>query len=83
MLINDGYCGFPLPMKGVLHEFPKKQFNLLSLFRNQPVGKIMRQGKSPFQSKSGDIWVGTRWQSVYRMDRNGVTKHVFRQVTSI
>ena len=58
--------------------FPKKQFNLLSL-SPQSVGQenYATGVRALFQSKSGDIWVGTRWQSVYRMDRNGVTKHVF------
>ena len=77
MLIMTGYCGFPLPMKGVRHEFPQEAIQSACL-RNQPGRENYTIGvRALFQSKSGDIWVGTRWQSEYRMDRNGVTKHVF------
>ena len=79
MLDNDGVLWLSSADEGVYcMNFPKKQFNLLSL-SPQSVGQenYATGVRALFQSKSGDIWVGTRWQSVYRMDRNGVTKHVF------
>ena len=30
-----------------------------------------------FQAQNGDIWVGTRWQALYRLDRNGQVKQIF------
>lgn len=30
-----------------------------------------------YQAKNGDIWVGTRWQALYRLDSNGQIKQVF------
>ena len=30
-----------------------------------------------FQASNGDIWVGTRWQELYRLDSNGHLKQVF------
>lgn len=84
MLDNDGVLWLSSADEGVYcMNFPKKQFNLLSLSPQSAGQENYTIGvRALFQSKSGDIWVGTRWQSVYRMDRNGVTKHVFRQVTS-
>ena len=32
---------------------------------------------SPIQDDFGDIWVGTRWQALYRLDRNGQVKQIF------
>lgn len=79
MLDNDGVLWLSSADEGVYcMNFPKKQFNLLSLSPQSAGRENYATGvRALFQSKSGDIWVGTRWQSVYRMDRNGVTKHVF------
>ena len=79
MLDNDGVLWLSSADEGVYcMNFPKKQFNLLSLSPQSAGQENYTIGvRALFQSKSGDIWVGTRWQSVYRMDRNGVTKHVF------
>lgn len=55
--------------------FPKPQFNLNQL---PPVSLTTdRAIKTIFQSRNGDIWIGTRLSEVYRLDKNGNVKQVF------
>lgn len=81
MLDGDGVLWLSSVVEGVYCiNFPKKQFNLVS----PPVMLPGQEKKTPgvralFQSQNGDIWVGTRWQNVYQMDRNGVIKQVFTE----
>lgn len=79
MLDNDGVLWLSSAVEGVYCiNFPKKQFNLISLVPDGTGRENNVSGvRALFQSKSGDIWVGTRWQSVYQMDRSGEIKHVF------
>ena len=61
--------------------FPKKQFKLLDLHQfdtslshtNGSTDGI----KALFQARNGDIWVGTRWEKVYRFDKSGKLKQIF------
>lgn len=58
--------------------FPKKQFRFFNpeLFREY--SKTAEPGvKALLQTKNGDIWVGTRSQDVYRLDKNGQLKQFF------
>lgn len=79
LLDGDGVLWLSSVVQGVYCiNFPKKQFNLTS----PPALLPEQENKTPgiralFQSQNGDIWVGTRWQNVYLMDRNGVIKQTF------
>lgn len=62
--------------------FPKKQFQLLTEVSPSPVvperSTSWNQGiRALFQAAKWDIWVGTRWQALYRLDRNGQVKQIF------
>lgn len=79
-LDGDGVLWLSSAVEGVYCiNFPKKQFNLNSLLPSPTVAKENNtQGiRALFQAKNGDIWVGTRWKEVYRMDKSGEIKHVF------
>lgn len=54
--------------------FPKRQFTLFSL-----PSAVSSDGavKTMFQSKNGDIWVGTRQGEVYHLDSKGTVKQLF------
>lgn len=62
--------------------FPKKQFQLLGKVSPMPTDgqriTSWNQGiRALYQAKNGDIWVGTRWQGLYRLSSNGEVKQVF------
>ncbi len=60
--------------------FPKKQFKLFDLHKFSPSKAIdgLSDGvKTLFQARNGDIWVGSRWQKVYRLDKAGHLKQIF------
>lgn len=64
--------------------FPKKQFHLLEDIFSVPAAteksSVWNQGvRSLYQAKNGDIWVGTRWQTLYRLDKDGHIKQVFSE----
>lgn len=81
LLDNDGILWLSSTTKGVYRvNFPKKQFHLLQHFASDvPAGAAnYNMGvRALYQAKDGDIWVGTRWQEVFRLDRNGQVKQVF------
>ncbi|NDW12253.1 hybrid sensor histidine kinase/response regulator [Bacteroides sp. 214] len=65
--------------------FPKKQFNLfeLHLFSKQKNIQSENRGvKSLYQAKNGDIWAGTRWGELYRINSSGQLKQVFSSENS-
>lgn len=72
-LDTDGVLWLSSTTQGVYRfNFPKKQFQLIV---PQPLSSSQEK-KAPgiralCQTKNGDIWVGTRWQNVYRLDREG------------
>jgi signal transduction histidine kinase/ligand-binding sensor domain-containing protein/DNA-binding response OmpR family regulator len=58
--------------------FPHKQFKLWIPSAMSEAQKHEAPGiRAIYQTRNGDIWVGTRWQNLYLMDRNGKLKHVF------
>lgn len=62
--------------------FPKRQFRLFSPFstgETETDSQLKVGVKALFQSKTGDIWVGTRKSEVFRMDRNGVIKQKYSE----
>lgn len=83
MLDNDGILWISSTTNGVYQvNFPKKQFLQLTDILSLPSGTNLTDGRSAgvrtlFQSKNGDIWVGTRWQEVIQLDRNGKVKRIF------
>ena len=77
-LDNDGVLWLASAVEGVYCiNFPKKQFNLSTLSSARSGQEQVQGVRALFQAQNGDIWVGTRQQHVYRMDRNGKVKHVF------
>lgn len=80
---KDGILWLASTGSGVYRvNFPKKQFQLLTAVSPAPVngGKptSWNQGiRALFQAQNGDIWVGTRWQALYRLDHNGQVKQIF------
>lgn len=80
-LDNDGVLWLSSVIEGVYCiNFPKKQFNLNTLPTAYPGQEKKVSGvRALFQAKNGDIWVGTRWQNVYRMDRSGKIQQVFSE----
>lgn len=83
LLDKDGVLWLASTGSGVYRvNFPKKQFQLLKQVSASPLDlqKITswNQGiRAIYQAKNGDIWVGTRWQGVYRLDQNGQVKQIF------
>ena len=83
LLDKDGILWLASTGSGVYKvNFPKKQFQLLTEVSPVPVGAekatSWNQGiRALYQAKNGDIWVGTRWQALYRLDSNGQIKQVF------
>lgn len=62
--------------------FPKKQFRLFDTELFWEHSKTREPGvKALLQTKNGDIWVGTRSQDVYRLDKNGRLKQFFPKNT--
>lgn len=81
-LDKDGILWLLSSTAGVYRvNFPKKQFRLLDPHQFTPGGQNSATSsigiKALFQSRNGDIWIGTRWQKVYRLDKNGQLKQIF------
>ena len=82
-IYKDGILWLASTSSGVYRlNFPKKQFQLLTEVSPSPVvperSTSWNQGiRALFQAQNGDIWVGTRWQALYRLDRNGQVKQIF------
>lgn len=76
---NDGVLWLASATQGVYRiNFPRKQFRLIVPPALTAVQDRQKPGvRTLFQAKNGDIWVGTRWQNVYRMDREGTVKQTF------
>lgn len=80
LLDSDGILWLASTNNGVYRiNFPKKQFRLLTeVSPTDEKQSSWNQGiRALYQAKNGDIWVGTRWQALYRLDRNGQVKQVF------
>lgn len=83
MFDNDGILWMSSTTNGVYRvNFPIKQFHPLTDVLSLPAGINLTDGRSAgvralFQTRNGDIWIGTRWKEVIRMDRNGKVKEVF------
>ncbi len=81
LLDDDGILWLSCTTQGVYRiNFPKKQFQLLKNFSpemEEMVSKSNMGIRALFQSKNGDIWIGTRWKETLRLDRNGQVKQVF------
>lgn len=82
LLDKDGILWLSSTTLGVYRvNFPKKQFRLFdprSFSNSQQGGNASSSGiRALFQAKNGDIWVGTRWQDLYRLDKNGQLKQIF------
>ncbi len=81
LLDDDGILWLSCTTNGVYRiNFPKKQFQLLknlSPEMEERVGKPNMGIRALFQSKNGDIWIGTRWRETFRLDRNGQVKQIF------
>lgn len=85
MLDPDGILWISSTTNGVYRvNFPKRQFSQLTDVLSLPAGINPTDGRSAgvralFQTRSGDIWVGTRWQEVIWLDRNGKVKELFTE----
>ena len=85
LLDKDGILWLTSTDSGVYRvNFPKRQFQLLKEVSPVPVaGEISgswNQGiRALYQAKNGDLWAGTRWQALYRLDRNGQVKQIFSE----
>lgn len=83
LLDTDGILWLASTGSGVYRiNFPKKQFHLLAEVSPVPATTekltSWNQGiRALYQAQNGDIWVGTRWQTLYRLDRNGQVKQIF------
>lgn len=85
LLDKDGILWLASTGSGVYKvNFPKKQFQILQDVSSVSIAteklSSRNQGiRALFQAKNGDIWVGTRWQGLYRLDRNGKIKQIFSE----
>ena len=81
LLDEDGVLWLASTTLGVYRmNFPKKQFRLLDLrtfSASRAISDDLMGIRALFQASNGDIWVGTRWQELYRLDSNGHLKQVF------
>ncbi|KAA6324059.1 Sensor histidine kinase TmoS, partial [termite gut metagenome] len=83
MLDKDGILWLSSTASGVYRvHFPPKQFRLfdLQMFTKTPHTERNASGMgilSLYQTKGGDIWIGTRWSELYQLDRSGKLKQVF------
>lgn len=77
----DGILWLSSTAKGIYRiNFPKKQFQLLSDFAGADVETNESRGiRALYQARNGDIWIGTRRQILYRLDRNGQVKQTFSE----
>jgi signal transduction histidine kinase/DNA-binding response OmpR family regulator/ligand-binding sensor domain-containing protein len=57
--------------------FPQKQFRLWMPQASDASADGTPGVRSLCQTRNGDIWMGTRRQKVYLMDRDGRVKHIF------
>ena len=65
---------------GIPNEFSEKtvSFTRLRTFSaSRAISDDLMGIRALFQASNGDIWVGTRWQELYRLDSNGHLKQVF------
>ena len=80
LLDKDGILWLASTGSGVYRvNFPQKQFQLLTDVSPVPVSTEKQTSRNQgiralYQAQNGDIWVGTRWQALYRLDRNGQVK---------
>ncbi len=78
MLDNNGLLWLSSTTSGVYRlNFPKKQFSFLKELSFAASIEKNRGIRALYQARNGDIWVGTRWQDLYRLDRNGNIKQLF------
>ena len=82
LLDKDGILWLASTGSGVYKvNFPKRQFRLLPEVSPVPFtdrSTSWNQGiRALYQAQNGDIWVGTRWQALYRLEHNGRVKQVF------
>ncbi|NDV64035.1 hybrid sensor histidine kinase/response regulator transcription factor [Bacteroides sp. 224] len=86
MVDEDGVLWLASTAMGVYRvNFPKKQFKLfepqkLSGHSNLDVSN--KGVRALFQAKNGDVWIGTRWADLYRLNANGQLKQVFSEGNS-
>ncbi len=85
LLDKDGILWLASTGNGVYRvNFPKKQFQLLKELSSASIAadKLVSPNwgiRAIYQAQNGDIWVGTRWQALYRLDRNGQVKQIFSE----
>ncbi|MDR0891515.1 MAG: response regulator [Mediterranea sp.] len=82
LLDRDGILWLASTGTGVYRiNFPPRQFQLLGNVSATPTGSKPAPGsqgiRAIYQARNGDIWVGTRWKTLYRLDRTGQVKQVF------
>lgn len=81
MLDENGLLWLSSSAMGIYRvNFPKKQFKLFEpdLFTKDPssVESTSRGVRALFQARNGDIWVGTRWGDLYRLNSGGQLKQI-------
>lgn len=84
LLDKDGILWLASTALGVYRvNFPKKQFYLYNptMGYSKSVDFSTMGVRALFQSKNGDIWIGTRDLDVYRLDKNKQLKQVFSNAT--
>lgn len=85
LLDKDGILWLASTGSGVYKvNFPKKQFQLLNDISAAPITSekpsSWNQGiRALYQAQDGDIWVGTRWQGLYRLNSEGQIKQIFSE----
>lgn len=83
LMTDDNILWISSTTNGVYQvNFPKKQFHELPHILSLPPNVNPTDGRSAgvrtlFQAKNGDIWIGTRWQEVIRMNHRGEIIEVF------
>lgn len=79
LLDNNGVLWLSSTTQGVYRiNFPKKQFSLFVPPTTLPTQNSQAPGvRALYQSKNGDIWVGTRWQNLYLLSSEGQLKYTF------
>ncbi|MDL2211239.1 hybrid sensor histidine kinase/response regulator, partial [Bacteroides sp. OttesenSCG-928-M17] len=79
MLDEDGILWLSSSSTGIYRvNFPKKQFKLLESFSGVPTTVNSSKGaRGLYQTRNGDIWMGTRWGDLYRLGSNHQLKQLF------
>ncbi|MCD8166028.1 MAG: hybrid sensor histidine kinase/response regulator, partial [Bacteroides sp.] len=80
MLDEEGILRLSSTSLGVYKvNFPRKQFRLFDphIYSTNRRNESTQGIRALYQTKNGDIWIGTRWQETYRLDRNGELRKVF------